>query len=239
MRVMKNLIGLSLVFFTVVSFGQTSKELEVKGFGRLSAQPDLGVLLIELTTIQQEFGSAVSQLNVDFEKVIQHLEKIGFSKEDLKTSNYGVRENTVYRRGTSYDSGFVGHQSIMVEFVNQKEKLATIIDSFTNSPVDAKFNFSFTISPEKREKLRNEIIKIAILDAKQKAKLIAEASGQQLGKIKEIKYGTFPNENFYGSYFEGANMDMMATEQPSPRSIGFDVREIAFKDYVIIIYELK
>lgn len=235
---MNRIIGLLLMLFAIPSYGQGSQELEVKGFGRLSAQPDLGVLSIELTTIQLEFSSTVSQLNADFEKVIQHLEKIGFSKEDLKTSNYGVRENTVYRRGTSYDSGFVGNQSIVVEFDNQKEKLAKIIDSFTNSPVEAKFNFSFTISPEKRENLRNEIIKIAISDAKQKARLIAETSGRQLGKIKEIKYGTFPTESLFSS-FEGVSMDMMATEQPSSHSLGFDVREIAFKDYVIIVYELK
>lgn len=239
-RAMRNILG--LVFFlvlTVTCFGQSIQELEVKGYGRLTTQPDLGVLNVEITTIQNEFGSAISSLNSNYEKIINHLEREGFKKEEIKTRNYSVHENTIYRNGAAYDSGFVGQQSILVEFENTKENLSKIIESFQKSPVDAKFSFSFTISNAKREDLRNEIIKKAIDDAKQKANLIAETSGLQLGKIKEIKYGTFPTENYFGTYGESLFMEIPATEQPSSEAMGFDVKEVAFRDYVVIIYELK
>jgi len=234
---MKYAFGLLFILFSSTTFGQDG-ELEVKGYGQLKTQPDLGVLHIELTTIQMEFGKAVSVLGSDYDKIVKHLEKAGFKKEDIKTNNYGVRENNMYRRQMSYDSGFIGHQGILIEFQNTKENLAKITDSFAKSPVNAKFSFSFTISDSKREALRNELIKKAIDDAKQKSKLIAEASGQQLGKIKRIKYGTTPTNNYDSDL--NLKFDIDVTEEGNiGQEIGFDVKEVSFKDHVIIIYELK
>jgi len=237
---MKYIIGLLLISLTTTTYGQ-GQELEVRGFGRIKTQPDLGVLHIELTTIQKEFGATVSALEADYDKIVKHLEKEGFKKEDIKTNNYGVRENRVYRRQMSYDSGFVGNQALTIEFQNTKENLSKITDSFTKSPVKAKFSFSFTISDNKREQLRNELIKKAIEDAKQKAKLIAETSGQQLGKIKLIKYGTYPTNNYdYVSEDLNLKFDVEVTDEENIRKeIGFDVKEISFRDHVIIVYELK
>ena len=233
---MKYIIGLLLILLTTTTHGQ---ELEVRGFGRLKTQPDLGVLHIELTTIQKEFGTTVSVLGTDYDKMVKHLEKEGFKKEDIKTSNYGVRENRVYRRQMSYDSGFVGNQGLTIEFQNTKENLAKITESFAKSPVKVKFSFSFTISDSKRDELRNELIKRAIEDAKQKAKLIAETSGRQLGKIKKIKYGTTSSNLGYESTYERAMIIEVPDEEEIREQVGFNVKEISFKDYVIIIYELK
>jgi uncharacterized protein YggE len=140
----------------------------------------------------------------------------------------------------SYDSGFVGHQGLTIEFDNTKESLAKITDSFTKSPVKAKFSFSFTISDTKRETLRNELIKKAIEDAKQKAKLIAEASGQQLGKIKKIRYGTMSSSSFgHEPTYDAAMMIEVPDDEVIREQVGFDVKEMSFKDYVVIIYMLK
>ena len=90
-----------------------------------------------------------------------------------------------------------------------------------------------------REKLQNELIKKAINDAKQKAKLIADASNQQIIKIKTIKYGTFSIDD-YGAYNDaGLNMDLKLSYGVPTSSLGFDIAELTFTDYVIIIYEIK
>jgi uncharacterized protein len=237
-QTMKYSFGLLMTFLTLTAFGQTGQELEVRGFGQIKTQPDLGVLNIELKTIQKEFGVAVSVLSSDYDKIVKHLEKEGFKKEEIKTNNYGVQGNRIFKRGTFYDSGFVAQQGITIEFENTKANLARLTDSFSKSPVKVKFSFSFAISDSKREVLRNELIKRAIDDAKQKAKLIAETSGQQLGKIKRIKYGTSLTSN-YESTYEHALMIEVPDEEEIREHVGFDIKEISFKDYVIIIYELK
>lgn len=235
---MKYALGLLFILLTACTYGQATQELEVRGYGRLKTQPDLGVVNIELKTIQKEFGTTVSILSSDYDKIVKHFEKEGFKKEEIKTSNYGVEGNRIYGRGTFYDSGFVGQQAITIEFPNTKENLAKLTDSFSKSPVKVKFSFSFTISDSKRESIRNELIKKAIEDAKQKAKLIAETSGQQLGKIKRIKYGTTSTSNYEPNY-DQALMIEVPDEEDIREQVGFDIKEISFKDYVIIIFELK
>jgi uncharacterized protein YggE len=235
---MKYAIGL-LLLLSSATYGQTTQELEVRGYGRLKSQPDLGVISASVTTIQKDFGTTVSVLTSDTEKLLTHLEKVGFKRNEIKTTDFQVRENTVYRHGNSYDSGFVGSQSLRIEFENTKENIAKLIDSFTKSPVEAQFSFHFTVSDNLRDKIQDELIKKAIGDAKQKSKLIADASNQQIVKIKKIKYGTFSVDNFGGYYGTGLNMEISETHQVSPRSLGFDIEEMTFNDYVIIIYEIK
>lgn len=237
---MKRTFGLLLILFvTTTAHAQTTQELEVRGYGRLKSQPDLGVISAWVTTIQKDFGTTISMLTSDTEKLITHLEKIGFKRSEIKTADFKVGQNTVYRQGNSYDSGFVGSQSLRIEFENTKENIAKLIDSFTKSPVEAQFSFNFTVSDNLRDKIQDELIKKAITDAKRKAILIAESSNQQIIRIKRIKYGTFSVDNSGGYIDLGLNMEIPATHQVSPRSLGFDIEELTFNDYVIIIYEIK
>lgn len=236
---MRHIIKLLLVLLPVVTYGQTTQELEVRGYGRLKGQPDLGVISAVVMAIQRDFGTTVSVLMSDTEKLLTHLEKRGFKRNEIKTTEFQVRENTIYRQGGSYDSGFVGSQSLRIEFENSKENIAKLIDSFTKSPVEARFSFNFIVSDSLKDKIQNELIKKAIKDAQQKGKLIAEASSQQIVKIKKIKYGTFSVDNFGGYYETGLNVEIPDTYQPSQKSLGFDVEELTFSDYVIIIYDIR
>ena len=234
MKIIKLLFCLGFSFNLL---GQ-SQRLEVKGYGQLSAEPDLGILLIEIETIQNEQGQVVSLLDSKFEKVVSYFEKIGYKRSDMKTVSYSVRENSVYGDRQNYDSGFIGNKKTVLEFENKKETISKIIDSFIADPIDIKFKFSFSVSNSKRERLRSDIIKIAISDAKQKAKLISDAAGQQLAKLVEIKYGTFPIERYYDDDSEGLFYKVSVMDQPT-KSMGFEVKEIQFYDYVVLVYEFK
>jgi uncharacterized protein YggE len=233
------LLLFGLLTLTGQLYGQTTQELEVRGYGRLKSQPDLGVISATVTTIQKDFGTTISILTSDTEKLFFHLEKVGFKRNEIKTNNFQVRGNTVYRKGSSYDSGFVGSQGLTIEFENSKSNISKLIDAFTKSPVAAQFSFHFTVSDNLREKLQNELIQKAINDAKQKAKLIADASNQQVIKIKKIKYGTFSIDDYATYNDTGLNMDLKLSYGVPTSSLGFDIAELTFTDYVIIIYEIK
>jgi len=233
---MKHLLIYVLITCTSVGFAQKNEELEVRGTGRVKAQPDVGVLNVSLTSFDMDFKAAVAKLSADYDKMCQHLETRGFKKEEIKTASYGVHENKIYRRGTSYDSGFVGEHRFIVEFENSKAQLEKIIEAFTNSPVKAKFSLAFTLSDQKRKQLHDELLKKAIEDAKQNAVLIAGASGQQLGKIKTIQYGTADRfiNNFGLQERVGVGYRTEVAE-----GLGFEVREITLEDNVTVTYYIK
>ncbi|HLT71768.1 MAG TPA: SIMPL domain-containing protein [Cyclobacteriaceae bacterium] len=222
------------------AIAQNTPHLQVTGVGRLRSQPDLAILNIDLGTIRLEFSDAVSVLESDYEQMVKHLEGEGFSREDIKTSDYGIRPNWIYGLQRSYDSGFVGRHGLKVELANTKENLARTISVFSKSPVQARLSISFTVSDSLEESIRNELIKRAIADASQKAKLMAEASGQQLGKIVKIAYeGGSSGRRFHDVDYDMALMQSVPDEVVIREQVEYTVKEMSFEDEVMVTYEVK
>lgn len=229
----------TLILLTSLNLlGQTDSKttLEIKGYGRIKTLPDIGIINIEINTIKDQFGKTINDLNEKTDRVQKQLEKIGFKKESIKTTNFRVQANRIYNQGKSYDSGYVGTQTVVAEFENKKETIAKIINSFTESSTGFQFNFSFGLSDAKREELRNQIIKLAVNDANAIAKLITETSNRQIDKMIEIKYGTFDNLFSSGGLFEEVAVGYGVNRASS---VGFEVKELSFTDYVIIKWTLK
>lgn len=237
---MRYLLLLLLTVFQLYAMAQGRPQLQVRGVGHLESPPDVAILNIELKTIQREFPEAVSAIESDYQQMAKHLETQGFSNDEIKTRDYGIRSNWVYRQERSYDSGFVGSHNLTVELANTRENLAKTIKSFSKSPVKARLYITFTVSDSLRETIKNAIIKKAIEDARQKANLIAEASGQQLGKIVKVTYGTSAS----GPQYFTEMYDIQATMQPAPDELDqeqatYTVKELSFEDEVMITYTLK
>lgn len=237
---MRHLLVLLLTVPHLCAVAQSRSQLQVTGVGHFESPPDVAILNIELKTIQKEFPDAVSAIESDYQQMVKHLVIQGFSKDEIKTSDYGIRTNWVYRQEQSYDSGFVGSHNLTVELANTRENLAKTIQSFSKSPVKARLHITFTVSDSLRETIQDAIIKKAIEDARQKAKLMAEASGLQLGKIVKVTYGTGSS----GPQYFTEMYDIQATMQPPPdegtqEQVTYTVKELSFKDEVMIVYTLK
>src|SRR5690606_6258821 len=99
---------------------------------------------------------------------------------------------------------------------------------------------SFTVSDSLEESIRNELIKRAIADASQKAKLMAEASGQQLGKIVKIAYeGGSSGRRFHDVDYDMALMQSVPDEVVIREQVEYTVKEMSFEDEVMVTYEVK
>lgn len=235
---MRYLLLLLLTVSHLSAMAQGRPQLQVRGVGHLKSQPDVAILSIELKTIQKEFSDAVSALESEYGQMLRHLENEGFSTNEIKTSHYGIRPNRIYTPSRSYDSGFVGTHDLIVELRNA-ENLAKTTTAFSKSPVKAQLNITFTVSDSLRQTIRNEIIKRAIEDAGQKAKLMAEASGRQLGKIVNITYGSGSTgqDHYYENY--DLDLDYVHIEEITPQQVVYTVKELSFEDEVMIAYALK
>lgn len=236
---MRHLLALFLIV-PLITVAQKAPQLQVTGTGRLESPPDLTVLNIELNAIRLEFTDVVAALESNYEELTKHLEAQGFSKENIKTSDYAIQQNWIYRRNIPYDSGFVGYHTLVVEFANTKENLAKTIRAFSKSPVKARLNIAFALSDSLRESIRNELIKRAIQDARQKAMLITDASGEKLGKIVKISYG----RDSRGRSLLEPVYDVPATEQPhfaelTQEQIVYTVKAYSFEEEVTVTYSLK
>lgn len=231
----KHLFFVVLIALSASAFAQPTRQLVIRGEAKLMVSPDQAVLSVTLNTQEMEFNKAIARLSEREKDVIKKLEKLGYKKEQIKTSDFSVYENRVWWEGRSYDSGYVARQSMALEFVNTKEKISEILNAFGASTTEAEISFAFGLSDDLEKKKQEEVIKLAIADAKQKAELIAVASGVTLGGVLKIDYHT---EQI------GVNpvpmMDYrMKSEMDAAQSEGFEAKEIILFDGVVISFELK
>jgi hypothetical protein len=226
-------ILLTLFFITISAAQQPGRTIDVKGTGTYSAIPDRGVLSVEITAVQRQFGDAVKELNSKTEKINAQLFSLGFSTEEIKTGDYTVAKHTVWENNANVDKGYIARQRVTVEFPQSKEKIGTIITSFMKSGTDVQFSFHFILSESKERMVRDELLKRTVADAHSRASVLTAAAGEKLGKVIRISYGNatpvMPMQYAMKS----------AQAFDAERSVGFEVKEISLTDDVTIVWELK
>lgn len=233
-----------ILFLTTISIsaiGQVDKQqptIQVVGNAKLSIKPDLGVLVIRVTNKNMNFSQAITGLNDKTKDLTRQIVGIGFKQDDIKTTDFQIEENRIYRREEYIDSGYVARQSIKVDFKNQRDIITKILNTFSKSTTDFTLSFDFKLSDELKAKAQDELVRLAIKDSKDKAKLIAESAGIKLKRIKDISYGM----NYFGGMREveeTAAFKVMASSAPSDAIVGFTPNDLLFADNVLITWEIE
>jgi uncharacterized protein len=240
-----SILGITFFLFSILAFAQTNPaRIEIQGYGEMKIAPDQGILQINVNTLQLEFGKAVTELSKKEALIIKKLESLGYKKENIRTSNFSVRENIIWRDGTQYDSGYIASQSMSMEFPNSKENIGKILTAFSaekSSKVDAEISFSFKLSDELRNKLNAQVLEKAVLDARKNADLLAKYNGVTAKSILRIEYHTnsanqpYPVRNMM---YESADYGR-ASMKSAGGSEGFQAEDITISDNVTIFYSIE
>ena len=235
---MRHLLALLVSAQCFCALAQDDPQLHVTGVGRIEVPPDVAAMQIDLKAIRMEFTDAVSALESDYQQMVKHLENEGFKRDDIKTSDYGVRPNMVHRDRRMYDSGFYAYHQLRIELANTKENLAKTMKALSKSPVKARLKISFTVSDSLQESIKNELIKKAIKDAQQKARLMAETSGQQLGNVVKITYNTGASGRHFSDELYDISMNQAEYMAITEEDIVYFVEELSFEDDVMMTYSM-
>lgn len=163
--------------------------LQVSGIGEMNVLPDLMETHIHVNSEDSEFQAAVSALRQKTDQIVAHLKKNGYKEEDIVTMRMSVNKQYDYRNGQRLDKGYMATQSIKLTSDYTAQNLGSVVDMMGKSPVDAPFTFGFTLKDESREKYREELIGMAVKDARNKADVLAKAAGVSLKGIRHISYG--------------------------------------------------
>jgi len=233
---MKSLIPILFVLFTALGLAQHHTpipQLEVTGTAQLSMPPDTGILNINLSQIEMQFGKAISSLERKKRDIREQIQKMGFEEDAIFTDNFQVRKNTIYRNNRQIDSGFVATEQLHLEFKNTKLNLSKILTQFSESASEFNLNFSFKLSDSLRASVQDQLIQLATEDAFKKAKLISTASGTTLQKVIRIQYG-----NSYNTPMRTEN-DMMSLRGASKMSEGFTPSDLVYNASILVMWSLE
>ncbi|MCR5465806.1 MAG: SIMPL domain-containing protein [Lachnospiraceae bacterium] len=167
------------------------REMRVTGRGRISVKPDRIRLMLTLSDVKKDYDKALKEASAKSTELQKAFCGCGFSEEDLKTVNFSVdAEYTGYSdKDGNWKQRFVGYrfnQMLKIEFPLDNDRLGQILYALAKSGVKSEFRIQYTVSDP--EACRNELLGKAVSDAKEKAAVLAEASGVKLGAIQTIDY---------------------------------------------------
>jgi uncharacterized protein YggE len=215
-----------------------TKTLEIIGSAKVSITPDLGILNISVSNIDKLFSESINGLNAKSNDINAQLTKIGFPKSAIRTNNFDVRKNIIYRDNKAIDSGYVATQQIQLEFKNDKNNITRILNQFSNSQTEIDLNFNFKVSDSLLQNVQDQLIKLATEDAFRKAKLIGSAAQIDLKKIHKINYSSSLNAGMR-LFNNDQGMNEAVLRKSNALSEGFTPTDIVYSDTILIVWNFE
>lgn len=186
-------------------------EIIVQGKGTEYFAPDEVVLNINFNTKGLTYEEVLNEgvKNVQY-FVNELLLKNGFQKEDMKTRNFIIREETKYDNLTkNYNpDGYSFNQAAVLRFDYNKELMAKMMVAMSrleNAPV-CQVRFQVKDAKECKRK----ILAKAYKDAEVQALAIAEAAGKTLKYCQKVDFKPFTTEYASNAVF---GSEMMRAER--------------------------
>ncbi len=212
------------------------RTLTVRGAGTASADPDLTVLSFGVVGRDPSYSASVEELNGRVEALREDLEAAGVERTRLKTTSFDVRDDRRYDRDTGKHV-FLGYEAshrLRLELPFDKELLNGVLTRVASSASEAAVTISFDVSDV--ESLRRRAMRAAVADAREGARVLAEASGATLGEILSIDYSYVEIRTRRLSY-EFANASAMYDAAPPAPDV--EPEALDAEEGVTVVWEIS
>lgn len=163
----------------------------VTGKGSISVKPDMIRLLLTLEDMYDTYENTLEQSTMQVELLKDCFEKLGFARTDMKTLSFNIdTEYDSYQdRQKVWKKRFMGYKFVhrlKIEFDADNKRLGQVLYALAHSPIKPEFRINYTVKDT--ETAKNKLLGKAVIDSKEKAKVLTEAAGVTLGDIMKIDY---------------------------------------------------
>lgn len=207
------------------------RTMTISATGIVAGQPDVATVNVGVLTQAETADEALSKNNQDMSKLFATLVRVGIEKKDVQTSQFNVNPNYAKSVSSSYSSrgkivGYSVTNQVRI-MVRDLDRLGSVLDQLSKNGANQMHGISFGFSNP--VPLQDKAGIAAILEARRKAELYAEAAGVTLGAVLSI------DEQFGGSPRGMQKMAMMESGSTVPIAVG----ESQITAGVSITFELK
>ena len=186
------------------------KTISVSGAGTVSMSPDMGWFTATVVTQAGTAAEAEEQNNNAMSKVISALKNAGIADKDLQTVDYSLSPIYQEAKEPGQMPILVGYQvrhSIRVT-VNDLPTVGKMIDLSISNGANEVSGVYFGLSKDKEQQAQTQALDLAVKDANNKAKTIADSMGVKL---------VGPISVSLGYYYAPIRMDVKElAAQPAP-----------------------
>lgn len=192
--------------------------LRIEGYGQVNVQPDYMRLVYELRHDAPSYADAYAQLIAHYDFLVKAFRTAGFNVALIKTRRVDV---TILEETKDEPRQYRCTQTVVYEDMIDLNRMSVLLDVLRDQD-DFNFNLSYYLSDASRA--QQDALILAINDATDKAKVIAEASGVRLGSICDMNYG------------DGV---MPRTFAASARMGGMVAEDLSIEQRITVTWEIK
>jgi len=167
--------------------GPMQRTLIVSGEGRVFAKPDQAILSSGVVTRGKTAVQTMADNARTMNAVFATLKKLGIPDKWIQTSGYSVGPvYTTDKDGMQHLSGYEAANQVTIT-VSDMTKVGMSIDALAQAGSNSIGGINFTFANPKP--LMAQARRMAVADAIERAKLLAQAAGVSLGPIMTIQDG--------------------------------------------------
>ncbi|WP_066639704.1 SIMPL domain-containing protein [Desulfolucanica intricata] len=204
--------------------------ISVNGQGIVKAKPDQAVVTIAVITEDKTAKQAQHENGQLVNKAVQALKSIGIAEQDIITQNYNLQPR--YNYGEKTAPIIVGYtvQNEIIVTVKDTDKLGNVLDIAVSNGINRIRNISFCVDND--QELKVKALKMAVVDARAKADVIAASLGMQIVGVKSASgnWGT----NNPGPFYYAKEVQADAGLGTTPINPG-EIEITAYSEIVFII----
>ncbi len=229
---MRNIfIGLILILIPNVSLAdEYARRMTLTGVGEVFVAPDMAMITIGVSSFNKNASEAMRANSTDMAVVFEKLEGEGVEARDIQTAQISL--NPRWERTASNNvSRIVGYEAVntIKSRIRALDTVGTVLDVLSQSGANRISQVSFSI--HKPRPYKNEARRLAVVDARAKAELYAQAAGFEIGDVISIS-----DNNATAFPQPIARMEMSAMDDNAvPVSQG----KMGVRAHVTIVYEIK
>ncbi len=168
-----------------------TRTIKVTGKSNVQASPDCTRISLTISDTLKEYDLCLAKSVEDMNIIVECIKGFGFERNELKTSSFEIdRKMQSYRdKYDNWKERFLGYEyteNLNFTFKNDNERLGKILYALAHLPIIPEINISYFCTDV--ESIKNQLLELAIQDAKKKAELLTSASGVKLCEILDIDY---------------------------------------------------
>ena len=171
----------------IEKYDPSQNTISVSGSATASSEPDTLIVVLGVDSEAKTANESLSQNSNSLNAVISSLTNSGISEDDIQTSNFRIYP--LYDFSDSKDKQIlIGYRvSNMLSIQTDKiDSAGNVIDIAVSSGANRVDNISFQLSDEKSQKISDDLISNAILNATQKAEKALVPLKQQIVGVKSV-----------------------------------------------------
>lgn len=224
------LISFLLISISVLAFANEKSLINISAEGKVKGQPDMAVFRITIQTTELDAQQAHNKIDSQVKELLRKLKKYAVKDGSLDSSQTSIQAEYDYKMKPKQLLGYRVSRQVSFNLIDLKQldSLATAVSKLDFTSLN---NIEFLVQDS--QYYEDLALINAIQIAKQKAELIANEFGVNLGKLKNISHQV--NQNSSPVYARA--MVMEDSMLKSNRS--YEQKEIEMNAFIEVSFEIK